>query len=372
MIWGESNSRNFLNWAEFCRDKALKERGNVGGNSGGNFTTDRSSSQYNSAKAELLNLIKRNRTISVQQLYNTMPSNLLANPTVKHVILQLFFEDNIQIQGQGSTLSDHETNYALVFLKNSTKTEARPKASGGPRQQSNIEDLIDHDWRATGRKLDFDPKQKPERQNLNISLRRTPRPSVSAPSVKPVIDIKEPIKKEVIHQKPPVITTPKVEEFVENKNVTYIEIPKPKPKNVEVSASFIPDFKPRPVMNKQPVADLQIFYGLSAYELYFIEAFLRDASYKERGNNSIRELRELVKSKADVIYLQNKTRTNMGIKILVALSCLILIGFIFVAKLNKNKVRAKAYKTENKKIKELGYQEFKTKIKAKYPKIIEF
>ncbi|ARU91057.1 hypothetical protein SCLARK_00300 [Spiroplasma clarkii] len=372
MIWGESNSRNFLQWADYCRSNALKERG-ITNTVGPNFTTDRNSVQYQQAKEDLLNAIQKSLTISVQQLYNTLPGALIANPTLKNVLLQLFLEDNIQIQAQGSSLSERETNYTLVFVKKATKSPPKPNPSFvGDHKQSNIEDLIDNDWKATGRKLDFDPKTQPKRENLNVSLKRTPRPTVATPAVKPVIDLPKPVQQEV-PQAPPVITTPKVEIPVQNQNITYIEIPKPKPKEVEVPPAFIPELKPRPIVKQpEPIADLTIFYGLTALQLYFIEAFLRDALRKETDPGAIKELKELVKSKADRIYLENKVSMNIGLKILVGLSCFILIGFIIIAINSQNKVRNQAVKSYQVKYKELGYETLKTKLREKYPKIIKF
>ncbi|AHI53350.1 hypothetical protein SCULI_v1c10100 [Spiroplasma culicicola AES-1] len=377
MVWGESNSREFLDWADFCRNNALKQRG-VNNSGGPNFQSDHSSGAYQSAKETILNLIQKNRTISVQQLYNTMPLDLLTNPTTKHVMLQLYYEDNLQIQSQQTNNSDRETNFVLVFVKRAPKPQSAPKMPNAPqKKQSNIEDLIDNDWRASGRKLDFDKKELPKREELNINLKRNPQPTLNVQGVKPVVDVRDKVKPPKIDQIQPKVITPKPIEIpeIKNESITYIEIPKPKPEIkeeiIQPTVSLNLQFRPEP--NKVEVAiEDKVFYGLSAYELYFIEAFLADALHKEENKEYVKITKEIVKARADVIYLQNKDSINFFLKILIALLCLVIIGIFIAMAVSKNKVRAKAFKDYNKQLKIAGYVNMKSQLKEKHPKIIEF
>ncbi|QEH62364.1 hypothetical protein SCHIN_v1c11710 [Spiroplasma chinense] len=376
MVWGESNSREFLDWADFCRNKAMQSRG-ITRSGGPNFSADKSSAEYRMVKEQVLNHIQKSRTISVQQLYNTLPSNLVENPTLKNVLLQLYYEDNLQIQSQSSNTSDRETNFVLVFVKKASPPPQRaPRPDAPSRKQSNIEDLIDNDWRATGRRLDFDKKEPPKRDNLNINLKRNPQPTINKPAVKPVIDVRQKI--EIPKIEPITVTTPSkpIKEMI-NENLTYIQIPKPEPvieeKIVEQPTMTLNlEFRPEPSRVEVEIEE-KVFYGLSAYDLYYLEAFLRDASHKETQDvEKITITRDIVKVRADIIYIKNKDSMNIGLKILFGLSCLLVVGLLFIGAVTKNKVRKKAFKDYNSRLKSIGYDVMKTELKDRHPRIVEF
>ncbi|QGS52407.1 hypothetical protein [Spiroplasma tabanidicola] len=375
MVWGESNSREFLDWADFCRNNALRTRG-ITNTGGPNFTSDRSSPQYQATKQQLLDIIQKSRTISVQQLYNSLPTNLVSNPTVKHVLLQLYYEDNLTIQSQSKSTSDRETNFVVTFVKKATPPKPSKPNFQGERKQSNIEDLIDNSWSATGRKLSFDKLEKPKRENLNISLKRNSTPTVNMPGEKPVIDVRKKVDSPKVIQ-PVVITTPnKADPPVVEQNFTYIEIPKPKPE-VQAPEPVAPvvQINPvyRPPVKEEVYIEDRVFAGLTDYELYYLAAFLRDAAKLEKARNSyIDSTRDLVYTKADIQYLNNKEGSNIGLKIVGAVLCIVIIGIFILISASKNKIKAKATKDYFKELKNVGYDDLKVELKSKYPKIIEF
>ncbi|QBQ08171.1 hypothetical protein SGLAD_v1c09720 [Spiroplasma gladiatoris] len=374
MVWGESNSREFLDWADYCRDNALKSR-NITKTGGINFTNDKNHIQFQAAKVQLLDIIQKARTISVQQLYNDMPTNLLSNPTIKHVILQLYFEDNLTIQGQTKNNSDRETNFVLTFVKKQIKPKEVKPVYQGEKKQSNIEDLIDNSWSATGRKLGFDKKEKPSRENLNISLKRTPKPTINTPGEKPVIDVRQ--KVEVPKKVDPIVVTmPKEEAPKVEQNITYIQIPKPKPEIIEPkkvipAVKINPEYRPQ--VKEEVYIEDKVFYGLSAYELYYLGAFLSDAFRLESTKKElIKSTKELVYTKADINYLTNKEDIGLGYKIVAGVLCLIVVGAFMFAAANKNKIKKSATKDYNKELKQSGYDKLKTDLKIKYPNILMF
>ncbi|AGR41636.1 hypothetical protein [Spiroplasma taiwanense] len=378
MVWGESNSRDFLDWADFCRNNSIKQRGILTTN-GPNFANDKNSSQYNSVKTTILDVIQKNRSISIQQLYNILPDSIVANPTSKHVILQLYFEDNLQIQGQQKNNDSRESNFVVVFVKKQQQSIPKPQMNKKvERKQSNIEDLIDNNWRTTGRKLKFDKMEKEEKKNLNINLKKTNPTTTNKPAEKPNIDVRninkfEPPKEETIRALPK--ENNKVE-ITKNNNINYIQVPifKPEPEKIvePPSINLNLHFKPEPP-KKEIIFEDKIFYGLSAFDLYYIEAFLTDAIIKERKfKTKIDYIKQKVRLKADIKYLEEKQNTNIAITILILLSCLIIIGIIILAIKAKNKIRKKAIKIYNENLKMKGYDNLKKELKEKYSKIIDF
>ncbi|AUM63014.1 hypothetical protein [Spiroplasma monobiae] len=377
MVWGESNSRDFLDWADFCRNNALKERG-INSTAGPNFASDKSSAQYNNVKNTIINTIQNYKSISVQQLYNVLPTNIVSNPTSKNVILQLYFEDNLKIQGQAKNNNSRESNFVLVFVKKLQPKQPAPTKPSSPQQrgQSNIEELIDNNWQATGRKLNFDKMEREDRSNLNISLKRVNPTQINRPAEKPNIDVRQ-----AIREKPIETPIPRAEPKREippqiQSNVTYIQIPKPKPEVLkeEVNAPVKMNLEFRPTPNlKEIVIEDRVFYGLSAYDLYYIEAFLIDASIKDKSAQStIKITRDIVRVRGDIKYAEEKSDSSAIKTIFCFLGCLTIIGIPFVISANANKVRKKANKIYRGQLKVRGYESLKEELKNLHPKIIEF
>ncbi|QHX37040.1 hypothetical protein [Spiroplasma sp. BIUS-1] len=377
MVWGESNSRDFLDWADFCRNNAIKERG-ITNTTGPNFASDKSSSQYNSVKTTIINTIQNYKSISVQQLYNVLPTDIVANPTSKHVILQLYFEDNLQIQGQAKNNNDRESNFVLVFVKKQQPKQPAPikPAANQQRGQSNIEELIDNNWQATGRKLNFDKMEREDRSNLNINLKRTNPTPINKPAEKPNIDVRQVIKEKPV-ETPIPRAEPKREVIPEvQSNITYIQIPKPKPEIIkeEVIAPVKMNLEYRPTPNvKEVIIEDRVFYGLSAFDLYYLEAFLYDACIKEKNNQSqIKITKDIVRVRGDIKYSEEKSSSGLGKTIFNFIGCISIIGIPFVIASNSNKVRKKAVKTYKEQLKLKGYDNVKQDLKNSHPKIIEF
>ncbi|AOG61038.1 hypothetical protein SHELI_v1c10910 [Spiroplasma helicoides] len=378
MVWGESNSRAFLDWADYCRSNAIRSRG-IANTGGPNFTNDRSSANYQNAKQQLLDYIQRNTTISVQELYNILPTPLVANPTIKHVLLQLYYEDNLQIEGRSASNSDRETDFVLTFVKKASPQKPVQQVFQGEKKQSNIEDVFDNNWRATGRKLEFDKREKPKREDLNISLKKTPKPTFTQTNVKPVVDVRQQIQVPKVKIEPIVVDVPKfVAPKVKVENVNYIQIPKPEPEPIIEQPIIEPTIKlnleiRKPSEVEIPEIEEKVFYGLSDYELYYIEAFLGDAIHKENNlKKQIMITKELVRTKADIAYLNSKDEPSIVLKVIAGVLCLVLVGFIILAAISKNKVRSKAYKAYNQNFKTQGYEQIKKQIRLDHPKIITF
>ncbi|WP_338984986.1 hypothetical protein [Spiroplasma endosymbiont of Diplazon laetatorius] len=377
MVWGESNSRDFLDWADFCRNNAVKERG-INTVNGPNFASDKSSAQYKTVKSTIINTIQNYKSISVQQLYNVLPTDVVANPTSKHVMLQLYFEDNLKIQGQAKNNNDRESNFVLVFVKKPQTPQPAPvrPSSNQQRGQSNIEELIDNNWQATGRKLNFDKMERENRSNLNISLKRVNPATINRPAEKPNIDVRQTIK-----DKPEPTPIPRAEPKREippeiQSNITYIQIPKPKPEVIkeEVIAPVKMNLEFRPTPNtKEVVIEDRVFYGLTAFELYYLEAFLIDAGIKEKEHQRQAKItRDIVKIRGDIKYTEEKQDSSGIKKIIGFLGCLTIIGIPFVLAASGNKVRKKANKTYKDQLKSRGYKSLKEELKTLHPKIIEF
>lgn len=376
MVWGESNSINFLNWADYCRNNVMKSK-NIASSGGENFKSRSNSAEYLAAKEQILGIIRNNRTISVQNLYNAMPTTLVANPTTKYIILQLYFEDNLQIQGQTKSNSDHETDYVLTFVKNALPKQNTIQPRNAPqKKQSNIEDLLDNNWMANGRKLEFDKKETLDKSKLNISLKNDSVKPTNVPPVKPTIDIRDYMKKE--EKIAPIVNTDKPERKleIENKNLKYINISIPKEEKIleskESTATIDLTYKPEPIISVQDVEE-KVFYGLSAYEIYYLENFMRDAArfYKEQKAR-IKIIIEVLRAKADVIYLKNKSYPNGFWTFLLYCSFIIIIPIFIYLGINSNKVRKKAIKDYNRNLKKAGFEQIKKELKEKHPKIVFF
>ncbi|AUB32124.1 hypothetical protein [Spiroplasma floricola] len=375
MVWGESNSRDFLDWADFCRNNTVREKSINTSINGANFANDKSSSQYNSVKATILNTIESYKSISVQQLYNVLPESIVANPTSKHVILQLYFEDNLKIQGQAKNNNDRESNFVLIFVKKMIPKQPAP-LTDRQKGQSNIEDLIDNNWQATGRKLEFDKMERKDKSNLNISLKRVNPTPTNRVGEKPNIDVRETIKEKPIPTPIPK-AIPKEEIPVKvNSNITYIEIPKPKPEIIkeEVVSPIKMNLEYRPTPKvKEVIIEDKVFYGLSAFDLYYIEAFLSDAAIKEEAyQKEIKITRDIVKVRGDIKYTEEKQYSSLGKNIAKFFGCLTIVGIPFVIAYSGNKIRKKATKTYKEQLKNRGYDSIKQDLKLANPKIIEF
>ncbi|WP_342275337.1 hypothetical protein [Spiroplasma endosymbiont of Cantharis lateralis] len=370
MVWGESNSRDFLDWADFCRNNVIKQKG-INTTSGPNFASDKSSASYDTVKNTLINLIQSNRSISVQELYNILPNDLLANPTIKNVLLQLYFEDNLKIQGQQKNNDDRESNFILVFVKKPLpKTVVKTE-----KQQSNIEELIDNTWQASGRKLDFEKIQREDKSKLNINLKRTTPTPISKPAEKPNIDVRDLIKEKEM-PKEIVRAVPKKEmPEPKNSNITYIQIPKPEPKIIkeDVIPAVKVNLEYRPMPNKKEVIiEDKVFHGLSTFDLYYLEAFLGDAAIKENGKKSqIKITKDILKVRGDIKYAEEKNSSALK-NIFGFIGCLTIVGIPFVIAANSNKIRKKAGKIYKENLKSRGYENLKNELKSQHPKIIEF
>ncbi|AGR42507.1 hypothetical protein [Spiroplasma diminutum] len=374
MVWGESNSRDFLDWADFCRNNAVKSRG-INTTGGPNFASDKKSSQYNFVKNVIINTIQNYKSISVQQLFNVLPNDIVANPTSKHVILQLYFEDNLKIQGQAKNNNDRESNFILVFVKKPQPPKPAP-VSSIQKKQSNIEELMDNNWQATGRKLEFDKMERENRSDLNISLKRVNPTLTNKAAEKPNIDVRDVKKPEPIPVEIPRADPKREIPEIINSNITYIQIPKPSPEIIkeEVIApvKMNLEYRPEPI-KKEVIIEEKVFYGLSAFDLYYLEAFLTDAAIKEKSNQKeIKITRDILKVRGDIKYSDEKNYSNIGKKILGFIGCIIIVGIPIVIAASGNKIRKKAIKTYKEQFKSRGYDSLKKELKAIHPRIIEF
>ncbi|ALD66870.1 hypothetical protein [Spiroplasma cantharicola] len=370
MIWGESNSRDFLDWADFCRNNVIKQKG-ISSTSGPNFANDKSSASYISVKNTLINLIANNKSISVQQLYNILPTELLVNPTIKNVLLQLYLEDNLKIQGQQKNNDERESNFILVFVK-----KPAPKvAVKVERRQSNIEELIDNNWQATGRKLDFEKIEREDKSKLNINLKRTNPTPTNKAADKPNIDVRDHLKQKEI-PKDIVKAEPKKEiPEPKNSNITYIQIPKAEPKieKEEVAPAVKVNLEYRPMPKKKEVIiEDNVFNGLSAFDLYYLESFLSDAAIKEKDKqHEIKITRDILKVRGNIKYSQEKQTSTIKV-IFSFIGCLTIIGIPIVIASNSNKIRKKARKIYKENLKNRSYENLKSDLKTQNPRIIEF
>ncbi|WP_339020792.1 hypothetical protein [Spiroplasma endosymbiont of Atherix ibis] len=375
MVWGESNSRDFLDWADFCRNNTIKEKLINSSTNGANFAVDKSSPQYNSFKTTILNTIENYRSISVQQLYNVLPEVIVANPTSKHIILQLYFEDNLKIQGQVKNNNDRESNFVLIFVKK-IKTKQPAPLTSKQKGQSNIEDLIDNNWQATGRKLEFEKIKHEDKSNLNISLKRVNPTLTNKVGEKPNIDVRKTIKEKPVYAS--ISKTAKKEEILVkvNSNINYIQIPKSEAKEIkkEEINPIKMNLEYRPTSKiKEIVIEDKVFYGLSTFELYYIEIFLNDAAIKEKTyQKEIKITRDIVKIRADIKYTEEKQYSNLGKNTAKFFGCLTIVGIPFVIAYSGNKIRKKANKAYKKELKNRGYNYIKQDLKSANPKIIEF
>jgi hypothetical protein len=374
-VWGESNSRDFLAWAEQCQKNAMASRG-LHLNTSINFSNI-SHPKSIEAKEKILDMIQRSRQVSVSQLYNAMPPDLCANPTTKTLIMQLYYENNLRIEGTSSS-NGRESNFTLIFENRKRKEERvveTPKKTY-TKQQSNIEDLIDQNWRASGRKLDFDKFDRPS-DNLNTSLKKEKPKHIVPTNEKPVQDVRElfksqskvqgatspaPPQKRTPVPPPPVATPipsiPKIEINIPEVPLTPIVVPKIEPMKVETPKMHFDN-------------DLE-FAGLSCMDLYLLECFFAQAGAvdpEKQKRSYYKANSDLCKQKGDIKYMDEDPRKG-SVKFILGVLCIFIIPIFILASYNKNKVRAEAKKLY-KKVRKQPYEQVKNNFKNKYPKVVK-
>ncbi|AKX34668.1 hypothetical protein SLITO_v1c10570 [Spiroplasma litorale] len=373
-MWGESNTRNFVDWADYCQSNSLKNR-SINSTGGYDYKSNINSDVTRKAMIDVLSLIKNNKSLSVQHFYNTAPPIYVANPTTKYLLLQLYYQDCIKLKGEVDNSTFKEKNYTMVFSKNLSTSQPQPIRNNYEKQNSNIESMIDNNWVATGRKLEFDKKEREVKREYNINLKNNNSKTTTRPAVKPVIQSqKQPILEETkqvvpasVFEKPDI----KVEEPAPSFN--YFSLPKPEVKeDIKISEVTLNLTELPKQREKEVIVDNKIFAGLNSYELYFIHNFLRDSI--NRGIDSSSEnvkLSKIVVTRAEMAYLKEGNGVNIASKIAVIFFSFLIIGLFFIGLAFKNKQKANAKKDYFKQIKDFSYKKINEDLNLKYPNIIK-
>ncbi|ASP28728.1 hypothetical protein SCORR_v1c09560 [Spiroplasma corruscae] len=373
-MWGESNTRYFIDWADACQSESIRKR-SINSTGGYNYKENLSSDVSRKAMVDILSLIKNNRTLSVQHFFNIAPPTYVSNPTTKYLLLQLYFEDCIKLKGEVDNSTYKEKNYTMLFSKELSSKQPQTNINNSvKRGHSNIESMIDNNWAATGRKLDFEKKQKESKREFNINLKNPNTVTTNKPAVKPIIQTQKekqpeevkPIIPTNIFEKPNI----KVEETV--KSIKYINIPKPEVKEEVKLNNVTLNLTERPKqIEPEIIIDNKKFAGLNSYELYFIYNFLKDTINRNiEATSSIKNFSKIVLTRADMEFLKEGNGVSLVIKILVVISSLLLIGLFFLGIVFKNKQKSKARKDYLKQIKESSYKRINEDLNYKYPNII--
>jgi hypothetical protein len=376
-IWGESNTRNFLAWADNCQRQAMAARG-LHLNTSVNFSNI-SDPRAIDAKEKLLTLIQGKKEISVAAIYNAMAPELCANPTTKTLLMQLYYENNLRIESVAK--NGTETNFVLIF---ESRRRAEPKVTQVAsktivKNQSNIEDLIDDNWRSRGRKLEFDKKEKVE-QEFNTSLKKEKPKEIIPTNEKPVQDVRDFLKANNVNTG----ATPPPPRERRPRDIPPPPIPEPVPVRMPEVELKLPEIDLAPIpevtfQKMEPVStpkmefqnDLE-FAGLSCFELYLLEMYFIDAAANESDRNKktyFKTNASLCKTKGDILYLEENNKSGFVKFILGILAILIVTIPILMAYL-KNKERKEA-KTEYLRIrKKLAFEQVKNNFKNKYPRVV--
>jgi len=378
-VWGESNTNDFLLWADKCQNEAMKSRG-LRLDTSVNFNNI-SHPKAVDAKNTLLDIIEKNRQISVESIYKAMPSNLCANPTTKNLLIQLYYENNLRLESN-QTSSGREGSFILHFENRKRKEEkvAQIRNKNVVFKQSNIEDLMDDNWKSSGRRLEFEEKYR-DKGSLNISLKKEkpkPKPIVNE---KPVMDVRmlmKGVKDEVKKDNTNVAPQPKKVEIPEVKaQPAQVFKPLPEIKLDLPKEEFIPKPQLQEIIEPAPKLrfnhDLE-FAGLSCFELYLLEAYFLDASFNTQNKqekNYLKTNSELCKTKGDILYFEEGNKKSGFVKfLLLILSITIILIPAYIA-YSKNKTRTEAKREYNKMRKRVTFEQMTNNLQNKYPRVFK-
>ncbi|AKU80285.1 hypothetical protein [Spiroplasma turonicum] len=372
-MWGESNTRNFIDWADICQSSSLRSR-SIKSLSSFDYKANLNSETTRNAMHEVLEFIKQNKTMSIQHFYNTAPAIYASNPTTKYILLQLYFEDCIKLKGEIDNTNYKEKNYSMAFSKNLEKKQQVLK-NNNVKQKSNIEQMIDNNWFATGRKLVFEKKDKNVSREYNISLKNNNVKTTNMEAVKPIIDVRNTIKKEERINNTVIANNVNKPEITEESkpSLKYISIPKPTVEDIKpnINSSLNLTKKPETVKNNFE-EESKIFAGLNSYELYFLYFFYKDLINRniDKSKETL-SLVEIIQIRADIQYTKEGRDKNALLKFTTITLCFLIIGFIFIPLVFHNKQKKLAYKDYYNQVKISSFSDVNKSLNIKYPNIVK-
>ncbi|WP_342268811.1 hypothetical protein [Spiroplasma endosymbiont of Aspidapion aeneum] len=286
-IFGTSTEKALTSWIDKCRIKELARK-SISSKQENSFS-DRTSQAYIQTRETITDIVQQNRSISVELLYSKLPNNILANPSVRLIIFDMCNDGDIHLQSKTNPNTGVEGDFVLVFQKRKPKKQKNDvnKKYDGEFIHSNIEDVMDNNFYAKGRKLEFDYQN--EKKPLNLNLKDPLKSSNKKQINRKTTDVRTlleniTMKTEKVPEKVVLINEPvvkKINQFDKIKSVDIFASQKQKiieQPVIEITKPiFKAEIKPEPVekIKKYNTTNHNVFDNYSAYDLYYLIEYLK-------------------------------------------------------------------------------------------------
>ncbi|WP_338969700.1 hypothetical protein [Spiroplasma endosymbiont of Labia minor] len=353
--WSDTREQNFLNWCDFCQSKIMQKKNIASFN---NQATTIYSDQ-------ILNIIKKNKSITVMNLFESLPNNLLINKNTKNELIALAKIGSIKIGSNINSLNENAQEYYLEFQTLKKETSQKEIIV-----KTNVEKVLDNQFEYDGPKHIFNniekiPTNVPVMRNGDaLNNTKKSRPKANKNLINKLKD-----KLEIKH-------TINQTEYINDVNVKPIQMP------VKEIPIVIEEKYDDPIITEKIVfKNLDVIDFVNSLELlekYYILEFLKSAIKKEQNKLAIFNLQNEIIKNTNIQW--EKERNNWRAPkpstlkmFFYYLSYIILIGLLIPNPNKKNPIKKRAKIIWKENLKKSGnYEDAKNKILTKYNKLSEF